>query len=478
MNQPQPLPDDSLATALLPPLLMALGLLATLAFGTLMLVQYQSAPWPYLLAVSVAGLALLGAELLRRQYQRAAGLLVAYGLALLPILSAVAFGLVGNPLLALSALGIVAAGLLLGARASLRVAQVTLLTLSLLLLVSGLSGRPQPSVAEALGLWLSCGLLIVGAAGLAWAAASHVQGTIDSANVAALKAEQRERLLCEAQDELERALRERDQLNERLVRQSMELDAARAAAEAAYRSKANFMATMSHELRTPLNIIIGFSTAMIEHPEVYDDYVLPPVITTDLSEIRRSGQHLLGLIDDILDLARIDAGHLELKRVVQPLNPLLDEILCTTQGLLRDRSLQLRCEYPADLPLVFADPTRVRQVLLNLISNACKFTSMGEIAVGARAEPSAVVVWVRDTGIGIAAVDQGRIFDQFEQIENADRRHHTGTGLGLAICRWLIDMHGGRMWLESELGEGSIFYFTLPQVSMRNGVFNGTNLAS
>lgn len=344
--------------------------------------------------------------------------------------------------------------------------------------------QPQPlpndnlATTEALGLWLGCGLLIMGAAGLAWAAASHIQATIDRANAAARKAEQRERLLRDAQAGLEQALHERDQLNERLVRQSMELDAARAAAEAAYRSKANFMATMSHELRTPLNIIIGFSTAMIEHPEIYDDYVLPPVVTTDLKEIRRSGQHLLGLIDDILDLARIDAGHLELKRTVQPLKPLLDEILHTTQGLLSDRSLHLRCEYPADLPLVLADPTRVRQVLLNLISNACKFTSMGEIAVGARADQAEVIVWVRDTGIGIAAADQARIFDQFEQVENADRRHHTGTGLGLAICRWLIDLHGGRMWLESELGEGSSFYFTLPQVGIRNDIFDGTNLAS
>jgi signal transduction histidine kinase len=477
MDQPQPLPDNNLATVLLPLLLLALGLLAILAFGTLILVQYQAEPWPYLLAGTLAGLAWLGAELLRRRRQRAAGLLVVYGLALLPILSAVAFGLVGNPLIALSALGIVTAGLLLGSHASLRVALVALFTLSLLLLVPGLIGQSRPSPAESLGLWAGGGLLIMGTAGLAWAAAHHVQGTIGWAHAAAIKAERRERLLREAQEELERTLRERDQLNEQLVRQSIELDAARTAAETAYRSKANFMATMSHELRTPLNIIIGFSTAMIEHPEVYDDYVLPSVVTTDLSEIRRSGQHLLGLIDDILDLARIDAGHLALKREVLSLNLLLDEVMGTTQGLLRDRPLQLRCEYPADLPQVMADPTRVRQVLLNLISNACKFTPMGEVAVGARADQGEVVVWVRDTGIGIAAADQNRIFDQFEQVENADQRHHTGTGLGLAICRWLIDLHGGRMWLESELGAGSVFYFTLPQVSNRNGVSDGTNLA-
>jgi signal transduction histidine kinase len=463
MDHLHALPDDSLATALLPPLLLTLGLLAALGFGALILVQYQAAPWAYGLAGGLAGLAWVGAELLRRQRRRAAGALVAYGLALLPILSVGAFGFSDNPLIALAALGVVVAGLLLGPAAPLRVAQTALLSLTLLLLAPGLVGQNRPPPPEALGLWFSSTLLLSGTAALVCAAAHHVQGTIAWALATAAKAERREALLRQAQQELEQILRERDQLNDRLSRQSADLDAARAAAEAAYRSKANFMATMSHELRTPLNIIIGFSTAMIEHPEIYDHDQLPTAVTADLSEIRRSGQHLLGLIDDILDLARIDAGRLELNRARLPLAPALDAIMGTTQGLLKDRPVQLRREYPVALPAVLADETRVRQVLLNLVSNACKFTSMGEIAVGARADQAEVVVWVRDSGIGIAATDQARIFDQFEQVASADLRHHTGTGLGLAICRWLIDLHGGRMWLESELGKGSIFYFTLPR---------------
>jgi len=258
-------------------------------------------------------------------------------------------------------------------------------------------------------------------------------------------------------------LLERDLLNEQLYRTTLALEEARAAAEAAYRSKSNFMATMSHELRTPLNIIIGFSTAILEHPEMYGDVKLDEQILQDIAEIRRSGQHLLGLINDILDLAKVEAGKLELNKTNLQLLPLLEETIRTAQALINDRPIQLRREYCEPLPTVFADEVRVRQVLLNLVSNACKFTHSGEIAVGARTDSNEVIVWVRDTGIGIAPEDQERIFQQFEQIEHADTRQHAGTGLGLAICRWLVELHGGRMWLESELGKGSIFFFSLPR---------------
>jgi signal transduction histidine kinase len=224
------------------------------------------------------------------------------------------------------------------------------------------------------------------------------------------------------------------------------------------------MATMSLELRTPLNIIIGFSSAMIDHPEMYDGAPISEGIAADLSEIRRSGTHLLGLINDILDLARVEAGRLELNKAAIPLVPLLDETMRTANGLLKDRPVLLRREYQGPLPNVLADEVRVRQVLLNLVSNACKFTSVGEIAVGARVDSHEVTVWVRDTGIGIADTDQSRIFNQFEQVESHDAKEHTGTGLGLSICRWLVELHGGHMWLESELGKGSIFSFTLPRV--------------
>jgi signal transduction histidine kinase len=157
--------------------------------------------------------------------------------------------------------------------------------------------------------------------------------------------------------------------------------------------------------------------------------------------------------------------------VALALVPLLDETMRTASGLLKDRPVLLRREYHGPLPSVLADEVRVRQVLLNLVSNACKFTSVGEIAIGVRVESYEVIIWVRDTGIGIADTDQMRIFNQFEQVESHDAKQHTGTGLGLSICRWLVELHGGRMWLESELGKGSIFSFTLPRVQPAlNGV--------
>ncbi len=464
MHPTRTLPDESLAAELLPPLLVALGVLAAFAFGLLMLNQYRADIWPYLLTGALVGSIWASGSLLRRGRLQAAGSLTAHALALLPIFSILAFGLAGNPLIYLSALGVAAAGLLISPAAPLAMARTALLTLLAFLVVPPLIGRPIASLSDALAAGLTSSLLLCGVAVLSWAGAHNVRGTIGWALETSAKSERREALLRRAQADLERTVRERDQLNDRLYRQSLELAAAKAQAEAAFRSKSSFMATMSHELRTPLSIIIGFSTAMIEHPEMYEGEPLPPSYINDLAEIKRSGEHLLRLINDILDLARVEAGRLELNKTVLPITPLLEEMVRTAQGLLKERPVILRREFQGVLPTVIADEMRVRQVLLNLVSNACKFTSVGEVAVGARVEENEVVLWVRDTGIGIAEADQPRIFDQFEQVESHDTRQHTGTGLGLSICRWLVELHGGRMWLVSELGKGSIFYFTLPRV--------------
>lgn len=468
MQRGPSLPDESLAQEVLPPILVALGVLASFGFGLLMLYQYRAGLWPYLLATALVGCVWAGSELLRFGRLRAAGSLVAYALALIPIGTIFAFGVAGNSLLYLPVLGVLAAGLLISPAAPLHVASVAFGALVVAILASAVAGQPVAAVDVGVGAILTSAVLLYGAALLAWAGASNVRGTIAWALETAAKSERREELLRTAQADLERIVRERDRLNDQLYRQSVELDAARAQAEAAYRSKASFMATMSHELRTPLNIIIGFSTAMVEHPEMYDGMSLPPAVVNDLAEIKRSGEHLLRLINDILDLAKIEAGRLELNRVALPLAPLIDETLRTAQGLLKDRPVLLRREIHGTLPAVLADEIRVRQVLLNLVSNACKFTRVGELAVGAKADADAVTIWVRDTGIGIAEADQLRIFNQFEQVESADAREQTGTGLGLSISRWLIELHGGRMWLESDLGKGSVFSFTLPRVQPAN----------
>ena len=466
MQRFRTLPDESLAAEVLPPLLVALGVLAAFAFGLLMLYQYQADGWPYLLTAGLIGSVWTSSALRRRGRLHAAGSLIAYALTLLPILSIVAFGVAGNNLIYLAALGVAAAGLLISPRAPFGVARIALATLVALITVPALLGRPTTALDAGLAAILTSTLLLFGAAGLSWAAAHNVRGTIGWALETAAKSERREALLRKAQADLERIVRERDLLNDKLYKQSLELESARAQAEAAYRSKSSFMATMSHELRTPLNIIIGFSTAMIDHPEMYEGEPLAPAVVNDLAEIKRSGVHLLRLINDILDLARVEAGRLELNKAALPLALLLSETLRTGQGLLKERPVQLRREFPTLLPPVLADEMRVRQVLLNLVSNACKFTNVGEIVVGARVESAEVVIWVRDTGIGIAEGDQARVFNQFEQVDSHDTRQHMGTGLGLAICRWLVDLHGGRMWVESTLGEGSSFFFTLPRVQV------------
>jgi signal transduction histidine kinase len=465
------MPDETLAQELLPPTLVALGVLSAFAFGLLMLNQYRTGFWPYLLMGGLVASIWLGGELLRRGRVHEAGTVVSYALALLPILSILAFGVAGNVLIYLAALGVAASALLIGPGAGLSLAHTSLASLVLLIIVPALSGRPIASLDSGLAAILTSALLLYGAGALTWAAAHNVRGTIGWALETSAKSERREDLLRKAQADLERIVRERDQLNDTLYRQSLELEAARAQAEAAYRSKSSFMATMSHELRTPLNIIIGFSTAMIQHPEMYDGDPLPPPVLNDLAEIKRSGEHLLRLINDILDLARVEAGRLELNKAALPLPPLLDEVMRTAQGLLKERPVLLRREIEGVLPAVLADEIRVRQVLLNLVSNACKFTNVGEVAIGARAEAGEVVIWVRDSGIGIAEADQARIFNQFEQVDSQDTRHHMGTGLGLSISRWLVELHGGRIWLESELGKGSTFSFTLPRVQLAPGVW-------
>lgn len=464
MQRTNTLPDESLATEVMPPLLMVIGALATFAFGLLLLAQWRASLSPYLLAGALVLSVWASSTLFSRGRLRQAGRVIAYALALLPVLSIIPFGLPGNTLIYLSVTGVIAAGILISPEEPLRVARNTLLLLLLLLLFPHLFGQAWAGFVLILASGLTMTVLLFSAAALTWAAGYSIYGTIDWALETSSKSERREQLLRATQADLERTLRERDQLNDRLYRLTLDLETARAEAEAAYRSKASFMATMSHELRTPLNIIIGFSTAIIDHPEMYDGEPISEAVAADIIEIKRSGQHLLGLINDILDLARIEARRLELNKAAMPLVPLLDETMRTAGGLLKDRPVLLRREYSGPLPSVLIDEVRIRQVLLNLVSNACKFTTVGEIAIGARVENYEVIVWVRDTGIGIADSDQTRIFTQFEQVESHDAKQHTGTGLGLSICRWLVELHGGRMWLESELGKGSVFSFTLPRV--------------
>lgn len=264
---------------------------------------------------------------------------------------------------------------------------------------------------------------------------------------------------------LERTLARTQALSERLQETNTELEHARGAAEEAKHFRGQFLANMSHELRTPLNAIIGFSETMLKFPMMYDGVKLPGGYETDLQQIYNSGRQLLNLINDILDLSKVDAGKLEIRMARLDLKPLLNTVLSTASGLIAQKPIRLESDLPEQIPEVFADEARVRQVLLNLYSNAAKFTDKGSITLSVRLIEEGVQISLRDTGSGIPSDSLDIIFEEFKQAETGLRDPRSGAGLGLAISRQLLNLMGGRIWAESELGKGSTFYFVLPVYS-------------
>jgi signal transduction histidine kinase len=231
--------------------------------------------------------------------------------------------------------------------------------------------------------------------------------------------------------------------------------------EAASRHKSEFLANMSHELRTPLNAINGFSEVLADRMfgelnEKQEEY---------LKDIHASGTHLLSLINDILDLSKIEAGRMELELTDFDLPQAIDNALMLVRERASRRGLTLRTAVDTRLGEVRADERKVRQVVLNLLSNAIKFTPEdGTIEVRAVPVEGAVEVAVSDTGIGIAPEDHEAVFEEFRQVGTADKKAE-GTGLGLTLCRKFIELHGGKIWVQSRLGAGSTFVFTIPAVS-------------
>jgi signal transduction histidine kinase len=228
--------------------------------------------------------------------------------------------------------------------------------------------------------------------------------------------------------------------------------------EAANRHKSEFLANMSHELRTPLNAIIGFSEVLLDPSlEVSKEEQLQ-----FLADVLSSGKHLLGLINEVLDLAKIEAGKMELQIEPALLQDVVEAVSNTMRSLAVKKSLDLRAECDEQLTPFPMDGARVKQVLLNLVGNAIKFTPEGgKVWVRAGAMNGNVRVEVGDTGPGIAAEDQERIFQEFQQA-GSDAGKPQGTGLGLALAKKFVEMHGGKIWVESEVGKGSTFTFTLP----------------
>jgi len=227
--------------------------------------------------------------------------------------------------------------------------------------------------------------------------------------------------------------------------------------------KSQFLANMSHELRTPLNSIIGFSRVILKGI----DGPVSEMQQQDLTAIYNSGQHLLGLINDVLDLARIEAGKMELNFEEVHLAEMTTSVMSTAKGLIKEKPIHLLQRIPADMPAVRGDTMRVRQVLLNLISNASKFTDEGSITVETRVQRGPTgkleaLINVIDTGPGISAEDQEKLFKAFSQVDGSATRKSGGSGLGLSICANLVQLHNGLIGVHSENGNGSTFWFTLP----------------
>lgn len=263
----------------------------------------------------------------------------------------------------------------------------------------------------------------------------------------------------------EETLRELEDRNDRLRDSEEALASARDQAEEGSRAKSMFLANMSHELRTPLNAIIGYSELIAEDAQDAGDENL----ADEVARIRGAGHHLLSLINDILDLSKIEAGRMDYESLDFDLAQCVAQVVETATPLAAKKDIRLVVEVEGDLGELRSDPTKVRQVLLNLLSNACKFTAEGEVELSVRREAKrgrpGVLLAVRDSGIGIAPENLEQIFDEFSQAEDSTTRKFGGTGLGLAIARRFCEGLGGSLDAQSTLGEGSTFTVWLPSKS-------------
>ena len=228
--------------------------------------------------------------------------------------------------------------------------------------------------------------------------------------------------------------------------------------EEASRHKSQFLANMSHELRTPLNAILGYAELMADGAYGEPSEKMLGI----LKRLEANGKHLLGLINDALDLSKIEAGQLMLELSDYSIRDITQTVRNALEPLAADKKLAFKVEVDPEFPSGRGDERRLTQVLINLAGNAIKFTDAGEVAIKAEANNGSFHVLVRDTGPGVSAADQAKLFQEFQQADNAITRKKGGTGLGLAISKRIIEMHGGRIWVDSIVGQGSTFSFTLP----------------
>ena len=243
--------------------------------------------------------------------------------------------------------------------------------------------------------------------------------------------------------------------NARLFR---EIEAKGRELEIASKHKSDFLANMSHELRTPLNAILGYTELILDN--IYGD--VPENIQEVLDRVEKNGRHLLGLINDVLDLSKIEAGQLILSLDDYSMKEVVHTVCTSVESLAAEKNLELKVSVSPEVAHGKGDSQRISQVFLNLVGNAIKFTEEGEVRIEATTSNDNFVISVSDTGPGLSEADKEMIFEEFHQVDGSSTRKKGGTGLGLSIAKRIVEMHGGRIWVESTEGKGSTFWFTLP----------------
>jgi signal transduction histidine kinase/CheY-like chemotaxis protein len=263
--------------------------------------------------------------------------------------------------------------------------------------------------------------------------------------------------------QLFRSVKDLNDAYHRLERANTMLIEARTEAEKAHQAQKQFALTISHELRTPLSFIIGFSEVMVNSPQVYGELSSwPDGLYEDIKDIFHSSQHLLTLVNDVLDLGKVDANRMLLMKETLSPETIVKEAQAILKEAVESKGLWLQSEFDPDLPDIYIDRTRIRQVLLNLMNNSLRFTEKGGITVSVTKQVDGILFTVRDTGSGIPESDIPKVFEEFGQVNATIWRRRDGTGLGVPISQRFVEMHGGRIWLESIEGQGTSVFFTIP----------------
>lgn len=425
--------------------------LGVLALGALVLNRVQ--PRLFGVALVILALAVLAQTVFRRHAIAAAALLTA---GLLVTLAAVLSLFPGLPVAPWSSLVVFLASAMLGRRVGIAVA---LIATAILIgdVYSAAIALPPATAASALALSWSSVLL-------SWLTARPTTTALGWAWASYLRALREAGIARERQAEYARLSKTLAESNYRLQQINLEVKRARQAALEARRLKAQFATAVSHELRTPLNLIIGFCEMMVLSPSSAYGQRLPANYQGDLEAIYRNACHISALVDDILDLSQIDADRMALHKDWTAIQCIVGDAVATVESLFRDRGLALDVQAPSELPDIYVDQTRVRQILINLLANAARWTEQGGATVRVEVADESVVLSVEDTGPGIAPEDVKNVFDEFRQVSGATWRRG-GTGLGLTVSKRFAELHGGSMWAESDVGVGSAFRLQLPRSS-------------